>query len=147
MKNIIKNSRALFVAIMLTSLVTSCEEDIEPPMLAVPSFQLDDEGEPIVGPNYADLSTRVWLDGGAPIEEVGVCWTIKQTDDEDEVQFPDKNGEYVALGTFSKDIAYGEIRSLPVLDTVYFARFYAINKAGDIGYSYPLKFSNESAGQ
>ncbi|MBJ6368587.1 hypothetical protein [Snuella sedimenti] len=143
MKNFTIN---IFKAVLLTMIISfclgSCSTDAEAPKLAVPGFQMDENDNPIIGESFAKLSTRVWLDGGASIEEVGVCWTIKKTSDEGEVQFPEKDIDDTSIGSFSNNIAYAEIGALTVLDTIYYARFYAINRDGVIGYSYPFKFSN-----
>lgn len=128
---------------ILFLLVLSCEKESDAPSLAVPGFELDEKKNPIIGENFAFISGRIWLDGGSPIVETGVCWAIKESTDENEFQFPDKNGENVVVGYEENMVAKTRIKGLPILDTVYFVRTYAINQDGQIGYSYPFKFSND----
>lgn len=89
-----------------------------------------------VGPTYADLQGRVYVEGGAPIEQRGVCWVLKNTAGSAEVmQWPTIENDTMQLDG-NTGLVNVRIRGLAP-DTAYFASFYAKNSNG-VKYSYPV---------
>ncbi|WP_349314286.1 SUMF1/EgtB/PvdO family nonheme iron enzyme [Chitinophaga sp. MM2321] len=89
-----------------------------------------------VGPTYADVQGRVYIEGSSAIEQRGVCWVLKNTAGPGEtLQFPTITNDTMNIDG-STGLVNVRIRGL-VPDTAYFACFYAKNSEG-IKYSYPV---------
>lgn len=89
-----------------------------------------------VGPTYADLQGRVYVEGGSPIEQRGVCWVLKNTAGMTAaMQWPTIENDTMQLDG-NTGLVNVRVRGLDP-DTAYYASFYAKNSNG-VKYSYPV---------
>ncbi|WP_244828344.1 hypothetical protein [Carboxylicivirga sediminis] len=135
-----------FIAVFSLLTFSSCDEDIEAPTLSRPNILLDESKSPIITETSAEVGCRVYTDGGAPIQEVGVLWQLKTTESLLEMQFPELDGDAVKVVGEIEETGIGAVTALiegfAVKDTAYIIRMYAINADGIVGYSYPTRISN-----
>ncbi len=119
----------IFLAVLFSTMMPGCKKQVELPQLSKTTLNG-------VGPNFADIQGRIYVEGSSPILRRGACWELKTSaGDSKIVQFPT-----IEKDTMQVDGETGFI-SLRITglqpDTAYYARFFAINGEG-VQYSYPV---------
>lgn len=121
----------LLTGIIMLSSLWACKKDSSLPMISKTFLKG-------VGPTYADIQGRVYVEGSSPIIQRGVCWMLKKSAGSDNsMQFPTLTNDTMSFEG-STGLANARIRGL-LSDTAYFACLYARNGEG-IKYSYPVLF-------
>lgn len=122
-------SRYIFFTVLLFTLVIACKKQVELPQLSKTTLKG-------VGPNFADIQGRIYVEGTSPIIQRGACWELKTSvGDTKDVQFPTIGKDTLQVEGGTGFIALRITGLQP--DTAYYARFFAINEQG-VQYSYPV---------
>lgn len=124
-----KRLEYFILAALLPCLFIACKKQVELPQLSKTTLKG-------VGPTFADIQGRIYVEGSSPITQRGACWELKtSTGDSKEVQFPTIEDDTLNVEGGTGFIALRINHLQP--DTAYFARFFAINSDG-VQYSYPV---------
>ncbi len=95
-----------------------CKKQVELPQLSKTTLKG-------VGPTFADIQGRIYVEGSSPITQRGACWELKTSaGDSKEVQFPTLGSDTLNVEGGTGFIAL-RINGLQP-DTAYYARFFAI---------------------
>lgn len=117
------------LAALLPVVFAGCKKQVELPQLSKTTLMG-------VGPTFADIQGRIYVEGSSPIIQRGACWELKTSiGDSKEVQFPTIGNDTLNVEGTAGFIALRINKLQP--DTAYYARFFAINGDG-VQYSYPV---------
>jgi formylglycine-generating enzyme required for sulfatase activity len=124
------NSLLYFIlAIILPLMHGACKKDTALPQLSKTTLKA-------VGPTFADIQGRVYVEGSSAIIQRGACWELKTSaGDSKAVQFPTIQGDTMHAdgGTGLINLRVNGLQP----DTAYYIRFFAVNGEG-VQYSYPV---------
>ncbi len=124
-----KKLKYLILAALLPGVFIACKKQVELPQLSKTTLKG-------VGPTFADIQGRIYVEGSSPITQRGACWQLKTSaGDTKEVQFATINDDTLNVDGGTGFIALRINQLQP--DTAYYARFFAINSEG-VQYSYPV---------
>lgn len=124
------NSLLYFIlAVMLPLMHGACKKDTALPQLSKTTLKA-------VGPTFADIQGRIYVEGSSAIIQRGACWEMKTSaGDSKVVQFPTIQADtmHAEGGTGLINLRVTGLQP----DTAYYVRFFAINGDG-VQYSYPV---------